>query len=97
MARGKGPGGITCAEAIRQAISSEKITGRNLFERVREIGQGAWSEDHIWQEIMSRTVNLVPAYHHWEWVKERFLFQLEDGSYEAYSSARHGDRWKGYP
>src|SRR3972149_4450421 len=97
MARGKGPGGIACWQAMLQAIQRKSpVSADELFDQVREIGQEAWTDDHIWRRIMWHTVNLVPAYHHWP-LGKRFLFQREDGSYELYSPARHGDRWKGYP
>ena len=97
MPRGKGPGGISCREAFLQAIRRKSpVSADELFAQVKHIGQGAWTDDHIWQEIMCHTVNLVPAYRHWP-REERFLFQREDGSYELYDPSRHGDRWKGYP
>lgn len=94
MARGKGPGGMTTVDALGKILPlpGTVISAKDLFEEVKQLGQGAWTDDHVWQEIMSRTVNLVPAYYHWNRIKQedRFLFLHEDALYERYDPNIHG-------
>lgn len=91
MSRGKGPGGISAREAFFEVIGKRSpIPASDLFEEVKRIGQGQWTDDHIAQEMMWRTVNLWPGYIHWT-SGERFLFQREDSSYELYEPNRHGN------
>lgn len=90
MGRGKGPGGISAREAFIEVMQNKPhITASDLFKEVKQIGQGAWTDDHIAQEMMWRTVNLWPGSIHWT-SGERFLFQKEDDSYELYEPSRHG-------
>jgi len=88
--RGKGPKGETCSDAIEQAVKSLKIaSARDIFNWVRQKYFGCWTDDHIWQDIMASTVNLVPAHEHWVNAK-RFLFLHEDGRFELYDPKIHG-------
>ncbi len=66
------------------------ISADELFEQVKKVG--LWTDDTIWQQIMMATVNLRPAFGHWD--KEGFLFQHEDGRYELYNLDFHG-HWEG--
>ncbi len=82
----------TCAGAIRKALekSAGRATAEELFNHVQRLGH--WTDDSIWQEMMSHTVNLPPSYHHYALVvpAQRFLFLREDGNYELYDPSWHG-------
>jgi len=82
---------LTCREAIKKAIHELEggpVTARELFNKVKMMGR--WSEDTIWQHLMSLVINLPPAYKHWPNIPERFLFLREDGRYELYDPNKHG-------
>lgn len=90
MGKGKGPGGMSAKEALLEVIQKQRrISASELFEEVKYLGEGMWTDDHISQRMMWHTVNLWPAYIHWP-SGERFLFQKEDGFYELYDPGRHG-------
>lgn len=90
MSRGKGPNGMSAKDAFLEVIHKRrKIPASELFEEVKIMGQGAWTDDHIAQRMMWHTANLWAAYMHWP-SGERFLFLKEDGSYELYEPSRHG-------
>jgi hypothetical protein len=82
----------TCSGAIRSALakSAGRATAEELFNVVKR--QGHWTDDNIWQEMLSHTVNLPPSYHHYGAVTpaQRFLFLREDGNYEMYDPNWHG-------
>lgn len=92
MGRGKGPGGKTCAEAIRDAIGllGNGVSAKDIFDEVSK--KNVWKDQTIWRHIMSCTVNLTAGY--WEWKglhpNKKFLFLREDGRYELYEPERHG-------
>jgi len=87
----KGHYGETCNEATREAIKllGSRASGQSLFDKVREMGY--WTDDNIWQEQISRTINLPASYGHYPDVlpEKRYLFLCEDGDYELYQPARH--------
>jgi hypothetical protein len=88
----KGYKGETCAEATREAIGllGNRASAEDIFNEVRKMGD--WTEDNIWQGLMSFVVNLPPSYRHWqdERHKYKFLFLREDGNYELYNPQWHG-------
>jgi uncharacterized phage-like protein YoqJ len=92
MARGKGINGETCEELIEDAIKQlgSPCGAGTLFQEVKRKWRG--SDDTIWQHLMSRVVNLPPAYFHWQNIKDknRFLLLREDGRYELYNPSKHG-------
>ena len=77
----------TCAEAVRKSFKKGEIVGfTELFRRIRR--RGSWTDDTIWQHLMSLVINLPPARFHWEGVKP-ILFLHEDGRYELFDSKIH--------
>ena len=82
----------TCAGAIRSALakSAGRATAEELFNVVKRAGH--WTDDNIWQEMLSHTVNLPASYHHYAAITpaQRFLYLREDGNYEMYDPAWHG-------
>jgi len=88
----KGHKGETCAEATREAIVllGNRASAEDIFNKVKQMGD--WTEDNIWQGLMSFVVNLPPGYRHWqdERHKHKFLFLREDGNYELYNPQWHG-------
>ncbi len=82
---------LSCREAVKKAIlklGRGPVTAKELFNEVKMMGR--WSEDTIWQHLMSLVINLPPAYKHWPNIPERFLFLREDGRYELYDPNKHG-------
>ncbi len=86
---GKGRGGETCAEVIREVVAArEPAFYSDVFEIVNN--RGTWATDTIHQQMMQWIVNLPPAYHHWSVKTKRFLFLRPDGLYELYKPSVHG-------
>lgn len=89
---GKGHHGETCAESIRESLKylGNRATASDLFNEIKK--RGTWSDDNIWQELLSYAVNLPGSYGHWPQVSsdKRFLFIREDGNYELYDPKWHG-------
>ncbi len=82
---------LSCREAIKKIIlefGGGPVTAEELFNKVKAIGN--WSDDTIWQHLMSLVVNLPPAYKHRPNTPEKFLFLREDGKYETYDPNKHG-------
>ncbi|RLE66704.1 MAG: hypothetical protein DRJ47_01670 [Thermoprotei archaeon] len=82
---------LSCREAVKKAIlelGGGPVTAEELFSKVKAMG--SWSDDTIWQHLMSLVINLPPAYKHWPNTPERFLFLRDDGKYEIYDPDKHG-------
>lgn len=91
---GKGPSGETGYDATQEAIEELGMaTADEIFKEIKQKYPGIWADDTIWQQIMYCTVNLRPAYEHWDW-KHKILFLHEDGRYELYDLEVHG-LWEG--
>ena len=91
---GKGPGGMTCADALRGVIGQGRIAdAETIFRRVKKRYGDAWRERTIWLQMMKHTVNLVPARHQWEAGRQRIFFMHEDGRLEGYRPEAHGEHW----
>jgi hypothetical protein len=92
MGKGRAYEPETCSGAIRSALarSAGKATAEELFNQVKRAGH--WTDDNIWQEMLSHTVNLPPSYHHYAIVTlaQRFLFLREDGNFEMFDPNWHG-------
>ena len=87
MATGKGPGGETCAEAIRAFVEKQApIAPGDIFQQVQKAA--SWKDETIWLHLMSLVVNLPPARRHWKRSKP-FLFLRPDGRYELYDPRQH--------
>ena len=83
----KGYKGETCAEAIKGIVEPGEIYSfEKLFRFIKE--KGGWSNETIWQHLMSTIVNLIPARYHWPNVSP-FLFLRGDGQYELYDPDKH--------
>ena len=83
----KGYQGETCTEAIRAIMKpGEIVRFTELCKRIKE--KGEWTDDNVWQHLMSLIVNLPPARKHWR-SSNPFLFLHADGRYELYDSAKH--------
>jgi len=83
----KGRQGESCRDAIKVAIlPGEVVVYKELFRRVKEMG--SWSDETIWQHLMSLVVNLPPARHHWK-KSDPFLFLHGDGRYQLYDERIH--------
>ena len=81
-----------CASAIMGALarSGNRAPAQELFDQVKKLGH--WTDENIWSEMLSHTINLPPAYHRFAGTTpaQRFLFLREDGNYEMYDPAWHG-------
>jgi len=89
--RGKGPGGMTIKQAIRQVITRlRRATGNDIHKEVKAIY--GWGNHAILRHIMGQTINLQPGYYEWVYVKpeEKCLFLCEDGYFECYDQNKHG-------
>ncbi len=83
----KGHQGETCAEAIRSVMKPGRIVAfSELFRLVKQ--RGAWTDETIWQHLMSLIVNLPPARRHWP-TSNPFLFLHGDGRFELYDPEVH--------
>jgi hypothetical protein len=82
----------TCAGAVMAAIVSlgNRGTAQELFEQVAKTGH--WTDDNIWQVLLSHSINVPAAYHKFPGVSadQKFLLQREDGNYELYNPQWHG-------
>lgn len=87
MGSRKGYEGESCDEVLKESIvAGEIVSCSALYQRVKS--RGEWSDDTIWQHLMARTVNLVPARHRWP-AHKQFLFLRPDGQYELYDKRKH--------
>jgi hypothetical protein len=83
----KGYNGESCAEGIR-ACSTDRNPRRasEIFRHTKE--RGSWSDETVWQHLMSLLVNLPSARHRWP-SRKPFLFLCPDGRYELYVAETH--------
>ena len=80
-----------CWRALKEAIrelGNGPVEAKKLFDKVKS--KGPWTDDTVWQHLMSCVVNLPPAYRHWSDSRRKFLILREDGKYELYNREKHG-------
>ena len=80
-----------CWRALKEAIrelGNGPVEAKKLFDKVKS--KGPWTDDTVWQHLMSCVVNLPPAYRHWSDSRKKFLILRENGKYELYKLERHG-------
>ena len=92
MGKGRALEPETCAGALHNALVrfEGRATADELFNQVKR--RGHWTDDTIWKEMLSHTINSPPSIRHYPMVNaaSRFLFQRDDGNYELYNSTWHG-------
>jgi len=89
---GRRPEPETCPAALYTALvkMGSRAPAQTLFEQVRRLGH--WTDSHIWQTMLSHSVNIPASYRLYGLVTpaQRFLFLREDGNYELYDPNWHG-------
>jgi len=92
MGKGRAYEPETCAGELHATLVrfEGRATAEDLFNQIKR--RGHWTDDTIWKEMLSHTINSPSSYHHFPMVSaaSKFLFQREDGNYELYDSTWHG-------
>lgn len=63
MGRGRTYEPETCAGSLMSALAKmgNRATAQSLFEQVKKLGH--WTDENIWTEMLSHTINCPPAHH----------------------------------